>query len=170
MVPMMLAATKAIKSPLEKPILVRSSLWVPARRENNGSLVGRENALTKCIRTVTLIERAMGCNGHTGKETKRILAKDRSKCLAFLPHSVFMIAEDNDLRLCAKRMEILILFNGKDTHRWNCLRRTFFVESPIFTQCNFFIGVKLLNAAFFFKEAFQPQLSVGMTVGKRFEE
>ncbi len=135
-----------------------------------GNLVGRENALTKRILTVTLNEKATGRDGHTGKETKRILAKDRSKLIDFLPHSVFVIAKGNDLRLRAKKSEILILFNGKDTHRWNCPRRTLFAEGPISAQRNLFISVKLLNAAFFFKEAFQPQLSIGMTVGKCFEE
>ena len=98
----MWAAPKAIKSTLEKPILVRSGLWVSTRMANNGNLVRRENALTKCILTVTLMERATGRNGHTGKETKRILAKDGSKLLAFLPHAVFVISKDNDFETLRK--------------------------------------------------------------------
>jgi hypothetical protein len=164
------AAPKAVKSPLKKPILVRSGLWVLARRANNGNLIGRENALTKCILTVTLTERAMGCDGHTGKETKKILMKDGRKLLAFLPHAVFVIAEDNDLRLCPKGTKICIRFNGKDTHRGNCPRCTLFAEGPIFAQRNLFISDEFLNAAFFFKEAFQPKLSVRMIVSKRFKE
>jgi hypothetical protein len=167
---MMWAAPKAIQSLLEKPTLVKSSLWVPARRANNGYLIGREDALKKCILTVALMERETGRDGHTGKETKRILAKDRSKLLAFLPHLVFVIAEDNDSRLCAKGMEILILFNGKDTHCGNPPWRTLVVEGPIFAQHNLFISVELLNAAFILKEAFQPKLSIRMTVGKCFVE
>jgi hypothetical protein len=133
---------KAVQSPLgEKQILVRSGLWVPARRVNDGNLVGRENAMTKHILTVTLKERATGLDGHTGKETKRILAKDRSKLLSFFSHFVFVIAEDNDSRLCAKGMEILILFNGKDAHPGNCPRRTLFAEGPIFAQHNLFTKV-----------------------------
>jgi hypothetical protein len=135
-VPMRCAAPKAVQSLLEKPILVRSSLWVPARRANNGNLVRRENALTKRILTVTLMERATGCKSHTGKEMKRILAKDGSKLLALLPHLVFVIAEDNNSKLCTKETEILILFYGKDTYRGNCPRRTLFVEGPIFAQHN----------------------------------
>jgi hypothetical protein len=61
-------------------------------------------------------------------------------------------------------------FDGEDTHRWNCLRCTLFAEGPIFAQRNLFVSVELLNAAFFFKEAFQPKLSVGMTVSKCFKE
>ncbi len=163
------AVPKSVQSPLEKPILVRSGLWVSARRANNDNLVRRENALTKCILTVTLTERATGRDGHTGKET-RILAKDGSKLFAFLSHSVFIIAEDNDARLCAKGTEILIFFNGKDTHRVNSPRHTLFAEGPIFAQRNLSISVELLNAAFFFEEAFQPKLSVRMTVGEHFEE
>ncbi len=143
------AAPKAVQSSLEKPILVRSGLRVSARRANNGNLVGRENSLTKRILTVILMERAMGHNGHTGKETKRILGKDRSKLLAFLPHLVFVIVTDNNARLCAKGTEILILYNGKDTPRGNCPRCILFVEGPIFAQHNLFISVELLNAAFF---------------------
>jgi hypothetical protein len=112
----------------------------------------------------------VGCNGHTGKETKRILAKEGSKLLAFLPLLVFVIAKDNDLRLRAKGVEILICFNGKDTHHGNCPRHTLFAEGPIFAQHNLFTSVELFNAGFFFEEAFQPKLSVGMTVGKHFEE
>jgi hypothetical protein len=160
------AAPKDLQSLLEKPILVRSGLQVLARKANNGNLVERENALTKRILTVTLTERATGRDGHTGKELKRILAKDGSKLLAFLPNLVFVIAKDNNSRLYAKGMEILILFNGKD----NCPRRTLLVEGSIFAKCNLFISVELLNATFFFEEAFQPKLYVGMTVGKRFEE
>ncbi len=96
--------------------------------------------------------------------------KKGSKLLAFLPHLVLVIAEDNNLRLCAKGTEILVLFNGKDTHRGNCPRRTLFAEGSIFAQRNLFISVKLLNAALFFKEAIQPKLPVRMTVGERFEE
>jgi hypothetical protein len=150
------AAPKAVQSPLEKPILIRSGLRVSARRANNGNLVGRENALTKCILTVTLMERAMGRDGHTGKQTKIILAKDGSKLLAFLPHLVFVIAKDNNARLHAKGTEILILLNGKDTHRGNHPRRILFAKGPIFAQRNLFISVELLNATFFFEEAFQP--------------
>jgi hypothetical protein len=164
------AAPQAIKSPLEKPILIRSGLWVSASRANNGNLVGRENELTKRILTAPLTERATGRNGHTGKETKRIQAKGGSKLLAFLLHAVSVITKDNNSRLCVKGTEILILFNGEDTHCGNCLRCTLFAEGPIFAQCSLFIKVKLLNAAFFFEEAFQPKLSVGMTVGKCFEE
>jgi hypothetical protein len=164
------AKPKAIKSLLEKAILVRSGLWVSARRANDGNLVKRENALTKCILTVTLTQRATGRDSHTGKETKRILAKGRSKLLALLPHLVFVIAKDNDLRLHAKGTETLILFNGEETHCGYCPRCTLFTEGPIFAQRNLFISVELLNAAFFFEEAFQPKLSAGMTVGKRFEE
>ncbi len=83
----------------------------------------------------------MGCNDHTGKEMKGIMAKDRSKLLAFLPHSVFEIAEDYDARLHAKGTEILILFNGKDTYSGNCLRRTLFTEGSIFAQPNLFMSV-----------------------------
>jgi hypothetical protein len=104
------AVLKAVQSLLQKPIIVRSSLRVPARRANNGNLVRRENPLTKCILTVTLTERAMGHDGHTGKETKRILAKDGSKLLSFLPHLIFVIAKEKNLRLCAKGTEIPILF------------------------------------------------------------
>jgi hypothetical protein len=104
------AVPKAILSPFEKPILVRSSLRVSAKRANNGNIIGRENALTKHILTVTLTVRATGSDSLTGKETKRILAKDGGKHLAFLPHLVFVIAEDNDARICTKGTEILILF------------------------------------------------------------
>ncbi len=114
--------------------------------------------------TVTLTERVTGHDGHTGKEMKIILAKDGSKLLGFLPYLVFVIAKDKDARLHAKGTEILILFNGKDTHCGNCPSALFLWRG------NLFIIVKLLNAAFFFKEAFQPKLSVGMSAGEHFVE
>ncbi len=112
----------------------------------------------------------MGRDGHTGEETWGILAKDGSKFLAFFPHPVFVIAEDNDLRLCAKRAEILILFDCKDTHGGDCTRHTFLAEGMIFTKRNQYVGVELLNTAFLFKEAFQPNLFVRVSVSQCFED
>jgi hypothetical protein len=98
------------------------------------------------------------------------LAKDRSKFLAFLPHLVFVIAEDKDSRLGVMRAEILVLLYCKDTRGGDCGRRTFLVEGMIFTKRNLYVGVKLLNTSFLFEEAFQPNLSVRVSVSQHFEE
>jgi hypothetical protein len=77
---------------------------------------------------------------------------------------VFMVPKNNDARLGVKWAEILIILDSEDTHRGDSPKSPFFPESSIFTQHNFFIRIKVLDAMLFFKEAFKPNLPVGMSV------
>ncbi len=56
------------------------------------------------------------------------------------------------------------------THGGDSLRSSVFLESSIFTQHNFLIGIKVLDAMLFFKEAFKPNVPVGMSVCECLEE
>jgi hypothetical protein len=109
-------------------------------------------------------------NHHACEETERILTEDGGKFVAFLPNAVFMVPKNNNARLGMKWAEILILLNSEDTHGGDSPRSPVFLESSIFTQRNLLIGIKVLDAMLFFKEAFKPNLPVRMSVCQRLEK
>ncbi len=75
-----------------------------------------------------------------------------------------MVPKKNDARLGMKWAEIFIFLDSEDTPGGDSPKSPFFPESSIFTQRNFFIHIKVLDAMLFFKEAFKPNLPVGMSV------
>jgi hypothetical protein len=164
------AAPKFIKRPFEEPIFIRGGVRIAARGANNSNLLGRKDALTECVFTITLTKGTTRRNHHACEETERILTEDRGKFVAFLPNTVFMVPKNNDARLGTKWAEILILLDSEDIHDGDSLRSPFFPESSIFTQCNLLICIKVLDAMLFFKEAFKPNIPVGMSVCQRFEK
>ena len=81
-----------------------------------------------------------------------------------------MVPKNNNAKLGTKWAEILILLDSEDTHGGDSPRSHFFLESLIFTQRNLLIHVKVLDAMLFFKEAFKPNIPVGMSVCQCFEK
>ncbi len=163
-IPMLWAAPKSIKHPFKEPIFIRGGFGIAARGVNNSNLVGRKDALTECVFTITLTKGTTRCNCHACEETERILMEDRGKFVAFLPNMVFMVPKNNDARLGTKWAEILILLDSEDTHGGNSPRSPLFPESLIFTQHNLLIRIKALDATLFFKEAFKLNIPVRMSV------
>ncbi len=109
--------------------------------------------LDKGVLTITLTKRVTRRNGHTGQEMERILSKDWGKLLALFPNLVFMIAEDDDARFRPEWANILILLDGKNAHCGNGPRSTLLPKSKIFSKSDLLVGVELLNAPLFLKEA-----------------
>ena len=107
-----------------------------------------------------------GRGGHAREETERILMKDRGELLALFPNTVLMIPKGNDARFHTKRAEILVFLESEHTHHGDATRGPFSPESAILTQCDHLIGIGIesLDAAFLFKEAIEPDLSVRMGV------
>jgi hypothetical protein len=120
--------------------------------------------LTERVLAVALTKWMARSDGHAREETERILTKDRGKLLALFPNTVLVIPKDDDARFCMKRAEILIFLDSEDTHRGYGMRGPFFSESTILTQCDLLIGIESLDAAFLFKEAIKPDLSVRMGI------
>ncbi len=106
------ATTKAIKCLPKKPIFLRISVGITRRRTNDPSLFRRKNALAECVFAVALLQRPPLLNREASQKAKGILTKNRSEAVAFTPIVVFMIAEDDNLRFCAKRKEMFILFDS----------------------------------------------------------
>ncbi len=104
--------TKSIKCLPQKPKFMRSSAGIARRRTNDRNLFRRKNALAECIFAVALSQRPPLLNHKASQKAKGILTKNRSEAIAFTPNAVFMIAEDEDPRFCAKRKEIFILFDS----------------------------------------------------------
>ncbi len=125
-IPMPRAAPKSIKHPFEEPIFIRGGVGIAARGANNSNHVGRKDALTECVLTITLTKGTTRRDRHACKETERILTEDRGKFVAFLPNMVFMVPKNNNVRIGTKRAEILILLDSKDTHGGDNSRSPFF--------------------------------------------
>jgi hypothetical protein len=164
------AAPKSIECPFKEPLFIRGSFGIAARGANNSNLVRRKDALTECVYTITLTKRMMRCNCHAHEEMERILMEDRGKFVALLLNAVFMVPNNNDARLGTKWAEILILLDSEDTHGGDSPRSSFSPKSSIFTQHNLLTRIKVLDATLFFKEAFKPNLTVGMNVCQHLEK
>jgi hypothetical protein len=110
------AAPKAIEHPFFKePIFIRGSFGIAARGANNSNIVGRKDALTECVFTITLTKKMARRDCHAHEEMVRILTEDRGNFFAFLPNAVFMVPKNNDARLETKWVEILIFLDSEDT-------------------------------------------------------
>ncbi len=77
LVPMLRAATKAIKGPEKKPIFIWLGLWITQGRSNNGNLFRGQNALEKCLFAIAL-ERGRCFLTAIEPETKESSYKNRS--------------------------------------------------------------------------------------------
>jgi hypothetical protein len=140
------AAAQAVKGTLEKPILVWCCFGIAAGRTDDSDFTRRKNTLAKGVRTVALTKRTTRSHRHTGKKSKGILAKDRSKFLALFPNAVLMIPEDDNAGFGTERSEILILLDSKDTHRGNGAWSTLLTQGPIFTKSELGVSVEALDA------------------------
>jgi hypothetical protein len=109
---MMRTASKTIESPKEEPIFVWICFRIPRRRPINGDLIRRENALTKCIFAISLLQRATFFNGEVDQKPKGVTAKHQRVSIAFAPNSVFVITQHNNAWFSMEREQILILFDG----------------------------------------------------------
>ena len=77
------AAPKSIERPLKEPIFIRGGFRIAARGANNSDLIGREDALTECVFTITLMKGTMRRDRHACEEVERILMEDRGKFVLF---------------------------------------------------------------------------------------
>jgi len=112
LVPMLRVAAKAIKGLEKKPIFIWLSLWITQGRSNDGNLFRGQNALAKCVFTIALAEEGRLIDHQRNQKPKRVATKNRSKAVAFAPKTVFVVAEDDNLRFCLKWIEILITFDS----------------------------------------------------------
>ncbi len=54
-----------------------------ARGADNSNLIGKKDALTECVYTITLMKGTTRRNHHACEETERILMEDRGNFFAF---------------------------------------------------------------------------------------
>ena len=80
---MLWTSSEAIESTKKKPKFLRAPLRVARRRADYGKLIRWENALTKGISAITLMQRAMFFNCETDKKMKGIPTKHWIKTVAF---------------------------------------------------------------------------------------
>ena len=101
---------------------------------------------------------------------EQILAKNRSKFLAFSPDSIFVIPKDEDTRFCPEGKELFVFLDGKNTQRGDGMRSTFLTKSLIFAERDFLESIKIPNPVFLLKKAFEPNFPIWMRVSKRLQK
>ena len=116
---------------------------------NDGDLFRRKDALAKGILAIALTKRATLPNRHQNQEPKSVTAKNGGKTITLAPNKVFMVAQNKNLRLDPKRIEIFIAFDRQNTHGRNGFWGAFLAKCPIFTQSDFAVCVEVLDAALF---------------------
>jgi hypothetical protein len=73
-----------------------------------------------------------------------------------------VIAKTNYSRLSAKRYEILILLDGKDTHGRDGCRSAFFAKGTILAEGKLLEGTHRFDGILLLVIALKPNLTVGM--------
>jgi hypothetical protein len=102
---------EAVQSFLEEPIFVFASVGVSNGGFHNSDFVVGENALTKCIFAVTLLEGATHLYGKTDHQPHGVGAKDGGVLFWLGPNAIFMIAKDHDAGFGAERVEHLVFLD-----------------------------------------------------------
>jgi hypothetical protein len=159
-------AMQPVESPPEEPIFVRHGFRVATRRTDNCSLLGREDTLAECIWAITLMQRRTRQNRQASKEAETVLTENWGKFVALGPDTVLVVTKDDNTRLRARGTELLVLFEGEDTHCGNCPGSTFLLQSPILAQGDFPVSVELFDAPFLLKEALQPNVAIRVQISQ----
>jgi hypothetical protein len=157
------ALAKAIKSLEKKPIFIFASIWVPGRWSDDSCLLRRKNALAESVFAIPLLKVATVLSRQTNQKAETIKPKNRCKALAFGPVAPFTIVQNDDTRLGPKRHQLLILFNGEDTHRGDGLWSTFLTEGSVLAHSDFPKSAHLFNTAFLLVITLKPNLTIGMS-------
>ena len=71
-----------------------------------------------------------------------------------------MVAEDNDARFSAKRVEHFVFLNGEDTHCRNRLGNTFCLRGTVVGKVNLDVCVLRFDAGFFLVETSQSRVAI----------
>jgi hypothetical protein len=109
-------------------------------------------------------------NRQASKEAETVLTEDWGKFVALGPDTVLVVTKDDDTRLRAKGTELLVLFDGEDTHCGNCPGSTFLPQSPILAKGDFPVSVESFDAPFLLEEALQPNVAIRVRISQCLEE
>jgi hypothetical protein len=96
------AAAWPVQCVVEEQIFVFGSFWIFVGWLDNCNLVWREDTLTKCIFTIPLFEGATVFKCHSEDEAYSIGLKDWCILPQFRPDAIFIVAQDDYLRLFAE--------------------------------------------------------------------
>ena len=107
-VPVSGTAAEAVQSFLEEPIFVFAGVGVSNGGFHNSDFVVGENALTKCIVAVTLLEGAAFLHGKTDHQPHGVGAEDGGVLFWLGPNAIFMIAKDHNAIFGMERVEHLV--------------------------------------------------------------
>ena len=110
-VPVSGTAAEAMQSFLEEPVFVFASAGVSNGGFRDSGFVVRENALTKCIFAVTLLEGVAFLHGKTDHQPHGVGAEDRGVLFWLGPNAIFMIAKDHDARFGTEMVEHLVILD-----------------------------------------------------------
>jgi hypothetical protein len=75
---------------------------------------------------------------------------------------IFVVAEDNDARFSAKRVEHFIFLNGEYTHCRNCLGNPLCSKGTVVGEVNLDVCVLRFDAGFLLAETSQPRVAIGV--------
>ncbi len=118
--------------------------------------------MAKGILAVTLFKTTTVLSQQANQEAKTIKPENGCKMIAFGPIADFTVSQDNDTRLGPKRHQLIVLFNGEDTHCRNSFWGTFSTKSSVFPQGDFPNGAHILNTMFLIVITLKPNLTIGM--------
>jgi hypothetical protein len=108
-VPVSGTVAKAVQSFLEEPIFAFASVGVSNGGFHNSDFVVGENALTKCIFEVTLLEGATFLHGKTDHQPHGVGTEDRGVLFRLGPNTILMIAKDHYTGFGAERVDHLVI-------------------------------------------------------------
>jgi hypothetical protein len=75
---------------------------------------------------------------------------------------IFVVAEDNDARFSAKRVEHFVFLNGEYTHCRNCLGNPLCSKGTVVGEVNLDVCVLRFDAGFLLAETSQPRVAIGV--------
>ena len=113
------ATPQTIQDLLQQSELVLGGGRIPNWWTDDGDLVLRKLALTKCIIAVALLQQAPRIYGHAHQVPEGFCAERWSKLFGLRPVSFLVIAKYHDQRFCPDGQQRLILLDCDHTHDEN---------------------------------------------------
>jgi hypothetical protein len=95
-------------------------LGISHQRNDDGKFFRWQLGMTKCIFTVSLLQYSFRLNRFGAQETEGAIFQDWSVALGLRPITVFVVSENHDSGLGAMWVAVLVGFDDKNTHGWEC--------------------------------------------------
>ena len=127
---------------------------------HNSDFSRGEVLVAESVFDIALLEGTFLFDSHANKEAEGFGAENGRILLRFGPYSFFMIYENNDARLSPEGKEVLILFDGEDTHGGNGSWVAIFSYCTIFAKGDALEGAHVFNEILLFIIDLHPYFMV----------